>query len=1366
MVAVNWDVFSQLPGSAEINFEKLARALIRRHYGQYGDFKELANQAGVEFHLKLHTACSLGKPGRWFGWQCKWYTLASGKAIGNTRRAKIIEGLDKSAKTLPDLTDWVLWTRHKLTKGDQEWFYGLQPRYPNFKLTLATSDDIAELLVGPAAILKEAYFGELVLTPEGLSQQHTLAVAPVKRKFQPEVHQVASVETTLRQCLGGQDAWDVLSKLADDLRAGANEMDSVIDSLSTVLNNQTAKLVADARSTADVLQGLHQALAAGDLPAIRQLVVPDTSSPDSHRRTLAALRSARSPAALTGVNTLADLHSAAYQLSLLQKSVAAQSVAVLAAAGYGKSELAIKLTLSEGDFPGGVLVLGNALHAGQTLDHLAQRYKISGQSVPTFEQLLEAIDAAGQRAGRRIPIVFDGLNESEDPRDWKDLLASAQSLLQRFPYVLLVVTLRTEFTEDCLPDDFERVELNGFANNPTALEDYFSFYKIDATDADLPLEQLDHPLTLRMFCEVANPTRQRIVGVEALPNSLTTLFSRYFDAVAARIAEASPSSNRIYREDVREALVLVGELLWKENGRHISFRELRAGLKDRGGWDVSLVRSLESEGILMRTESQGVHQRIAVVYDRMAGQLIAEHLLETQDIQTWLNEPDNAAKLDPHNQEKRHTLASDTLTALVDLFPLRAHRRQLWQVAPKPLVLLSLYLSAYADPAHIDRETVDELATQASIRPKFAAALFPRLRSTRAALAHPLDARFLDDLLRKMPASQRDLSWSEWILKEEEQVKKDLDLLRVRWEHGKADQREIVRAQWVMWTLTTTNRFLRDVATRTLYALALRQPAEFFGLMIESLGAPDPYVPERMCAAGYGAALSAWSDGRFSPMAEALPSVARALFENMFLPSAPSPTRHALLRQYCLGIIALARRVAPTCISKAESQYLIAPFPQLPNPFAGPCIFTDAQISEADKAAIGTDFGNYTIGGLVPGRRNYDFENADYKDIRRAIVKRMLQLGYEPHVHKEIDSSKRGGASRSRSDKRKIDRYGKKYSWIAYFEMWGWRLDNGLLSSWRSDNRPSDADIDPSFAGAILPWVPALPELFNAGPYDMIEWIQNGPTPDYHSLLHAPEVGGVKGNWVMIDGFIDETAKNDYRNVFTFIRALIVNEKDAKLASRFFEEMEYPGNSAIPDIAQHHYTYAGEMPFGGPPESLATVKGIGTAAFDRDDLEHPDDERLVVSVQLPVHDYAWESYHSELNEASGVLLPSPNLCQALSLRYFPGSWDMHDSSSVASLYREIGSKSTSLSGHASYLRADLLQRYLDETGQVLMWMIWGERGRHYHGHMDGGEDLHQAFQDNKHIHKRYLIWEPKPVKDIPMKKTRKKTQSKPRVTAK
>ena len=78
MPALNWETFTGLPGGAEKNFELLCRGIVRQNFGGYGTFRALANQPGVEFHLKLDKRCdALGDPARWWGWQCKWYELAA-----------------------------------------------------------------------------------------------------------------------------------------------------------------------------------------------------------------------------------------------------------------------------------------------------------------------------------------------------------------------------------------------------------------------------------------------------------------------------------------------------------------------------------------------------------------------------------------------------------------------------------------------------------------------------------------------------------------------------------------------------------------------------------------------------------------------------------------------------------------------------------------------------------------------------------------------------------------------------------------------------------------------------------------------------------------------------------------------------------------------------------------------------------------------------------------------------------------------------------------------------------------------------------------------------------------------------------------
>jgi hypothetical protein len=159
---INWAEFEKLPGGAQHNFEILSRALIRLHYGRYGQFFALANQPGVEFHLRLQENCALGVAGRWIGWQCRWYDLPRGAALGTTRRKQIEDALIKTAKFLPDLTDWVLWTRYPLSKTDQNWFYAIKTC---MKLDLWTSVDAETLLSGDAEILRRTYFGELLFTP-------------------------------------------------------------------------------------------------------------------------------------------------------------------------------------------------------------------------------------------------------------------------------------------------------------------------------------------------------------------------------------------------------------------------------------------------------------------------------------------------------------------------------------------------------------------------------------------------------------------------------------------------------------------------------------------------------------------------------------------------------------------------------------------------------------------------------------------------------------------------------------------------------------------------------------------------------------------------------------------------------------------------------------------------------------------------------------------------------------------------------------------------------------------------------------------------------------------------------------------------
>lgn len=1338
MPPVNWTIFEGLPGAATDNFEYLCRALVRRHYNQFGSFQGLSNQPGIEFHLNINSDCPLGEAGRWYGWQCKWYELPSGRAIGTTRRRTIEEAIQKTKEILPGLTDWVLWTRHTLTKGDQKWFFRIKT---DMKLHLWTKDEVEEHLSGPAEILRGTYFGELVLTPDSLTQMHVAAVAQIRQRWMREVHQTLYAEEQIRLSLGSVEAWAELKEIPKQIKETIQIVDDLSPSIPDRFSDGIEAIRSAASAYSQLLLDIHAALEIGDYDATSQLVEKCIPFDPEWKKTLRKLRAFKNRAALYLTNLLASYSDVLETLRILSDALQQRMIAVLAGAGYGKTQLAAQLTSPAADRAAGILLHGRELSARDRLDDLAKTVVIQGRPVNTFEALIAAVNATGERSGRRLPIVIDGLNEAEDPRLWKVYLESLMVTLESSPYVLVVVTLRSEFAEESLPGDVKQLEILGFRGHIIeALRAYFQYYLIELGDAELPIELLDHPLTMRLFCDVTNPERKKVVGVEAMPSSLTTLFEKYLDQVADRIAQLAPTSCRYYASDVRSALNITGLTLWDENVRSIELNRLRQILGDaQRNWDQSLIRALEHEGVFYRVpgNSPGVSE-ISINYDALAGHIVADALLSQHGgsgFGAWLyDEPQTSLLFGTMGE--RHTLYSDIFVGLVGLVPNRMYRQQFWSLLGGQAKENALYLAAWLSNEHLDSKTVKLLAEMVKQDPAvYGRDLFHQLMTTRAANSHPLDAIFLDNVLRSMTIADRDMRWTEWVRRSADNLKSDIMCIEKGWKESALRRREdSLRALWVQWNLTSTNRILRDHATRALYWYGMGAPAKLFKQALDSLSINDPYVPERLLAASYGVAMSLWADSEADDLHAALPEFANSLIANMFEPGAPYATRHVLMKDFALGLIHLAQKVSPSCVPDDKLKYLHPPFEHLPEGFPE-ADDIDEIIADIAKSAINMDFGNYTLGNLIPDRRNYDYDHPTYKEVRKRIEHRIVELGYSEEKLGEVDKKIPGiGWQRSPYGEGKIDRYGKKYSWIAYFEMYGLRLDRGELPDWRQDERTPDVDIDPTFSEAPKKWLPDLPDIFAKPLGDVPGWISDGPTPDYTSLLQPEVVDDQKGPWILLEGFIEQKATDDPRQIFTFLRGILTEkEKVDKLLKEFYGT-EYPGNMAIPGPLKDYYCFSGEIPWSRQyARSLREPDGTPIADHREAFARYPAPG---ISIEIPVCEYCWESYHSELNQSGSVTVPAPALCESLGIVGKRGQWDYYDGEGTfATLCRVFKEEGASYRSKLFYIRKDLLVKYLDATNQKLVWMLWGEREFHYYYSekmMEGHDGL---LRNYRHIHR-------------------------------
>ena len=445
------------------------------------------------------------------------------------------------------------------------------------------------------------------------------------------------------------------------------------------------------------------------------------------------------------------------------------------------------------------------------------------------------------------------------------------------------------------------------------------------------MDFLQHPLTLRIFCEVKNPGRESRVRIDYFPASLSSLFEKYVENVCKRISQMPNFIHPYTAEDINRAVYQLGLELWQSGRRESDEQSFRQATSDSNRvWDSSIVNLLSQEGIIFRNPGDEPDGYVLTpVYDALGGFIIASSLLRKYSNDRnfdWLKESDSQRRFLGENS---HELAVDIFRSLVALTPRYMLNTQLWKVAPELLRNPALRFATALAPEYLDQDTLDGIRDIANGNPREETRLFSRLQAIRGAANHPLNAGFLDSVLRPMSVAERDLSWTEWIRKSRAERFRDLLILEERWREDSSDrtQADRLRAKWIMWCLTSTDRELRDVATRALYWFGRGDPKALFEDTINSLEINDPYVPERMLAASYGVAMALHTASEKETFNNTtLPQYARALYDSFFVEETAFSTTHCLMREYTTRTIELAALYNPSAFSREEIERSRPPF--------------------------------------------------------------------------------------------------------------------------------------------------------------------------------------------------------------------------------------------------------------------------------------------------------------------------------------------------------------------------------------------------------------------------------------------------------
>ena len=1349
---INWSELKTYENYKYRSFEELCYQIAKGLYGEEGSITSIDDSGGgdgVEFYLTFPN-------GDEWGWQAKYYVSEyvseseSANRLNASRKQSIKNSLKRACEIHPRLKKWILCTPTNFTPKEQEWFNDTLPQsIPDemcVELEHWEKSDFNDWMSEPRFSGKYHYFfGELELDLKWFKTQFEIEKAELEKIYDSSLHTEIDVEIDIHAILGNHAFAEHITESIEKLEEELEDLNDAVDNLNKPIQKdinwdaaKKDKVAIAAKPLQDLVNvTLDQFKQNKEFLEKNMLFDAQAIKWDcvikSFEDALASYRKAIDESDISKIqysgeskykdrilddtrwlvhrpeSIIANLFDdfiiyEMYKCELINHS----ELKIFGNAGVGKTHIACNICdnrLSNG-LPA-LFVRGFLFTDDQTIGAQLHK-KLDIPASYSFQDFLQALSAAAEAYNTRIPLFIDGLNEATDngtlSKVWEKYLKGFVHQIEQTKNVVLITTCRSSYKKIIWDDEYPpySVDVEGFETNDITQEAIAKYSKVYNIEPDLtlaPLTQFKHPIYLKIYFETKkrsiNSEKSDYIGEQAL----FEIFDEYLVVCNETICDSLNRHESV--SIVQTELNKIAEYLWTNRCRHIPFEKLGDIVDgkplDELDWNTSKSQAILNEDLLVYRDRGQFGESVYFTYDLLGGYLIAKYLLEQtdDDVQGFINSAEVVAALFSEDYQTLHPMHEDIGRCLAALIPSNIGE-YLHNISEN---IIARYYSIRAlfeiSPQYITTDCTNRIAHIFLERPDSRMPLLELAESTVGHPGHPFNAIFWSKQLSALSMSERDLSWSEHVRNNRERFEK---LVKRFKETSRNDQdisalsakRLHLMAEYIMWILTSTVRPLRDKATRALYWYGRRFPKEFFDLVLKSFTINDPYVSERMLAATYGVAMAYRNSfNSESFLQEVLPVYGRELFDNLFKHKAPHATTHILARDYAKRTIDIALIHHPTLLLD-ERERINPPFTD-----GGIREWGESENMEEGPPPVQMDFDIYTLKGLI----KYDNRNPnEHKRIKANVFWRIYDLGFSLENFGEIDGLiAQANFHYGRSgDGRKTDRYGKKYSWIAYFELAGFRQDQGHLPDFYDNGRCIEADIDPSFPDKHREYNFVREDFLGDREVATEQWVLRTSVPDLARYLMVDQLWEEQGSWVLLHGHLGQKDKHACRKMSAWMQGLIVKPEDVDEILEILNRQENIDGHTVPSILEDYRTYAGEIPW--------------CDTFLPNEWQEFRFANKYFEVLVPVRYNCCEESNSAANPRRSIAVPTREISDCLNLYKKPQSFDLFekDSNRHASIsfeYGDIWSNPQSF----TYLRRDLLERFLSEIGGELIWVIWGFR---------------------------------------------------------
>jgi hypothetical protein len=952
----------------------------------------------------------------------------------------------------------------------------------------------------------------------------------------------------------------------------------------------------------------------------------------------------------------------------------------------------------------------------------------------SIQEFLTLLNKKGELLNERVLIFIDAINEGEGIRLWPIHLHPFLDQVKGYEFIGIIFTHRSTY-EDVLFDKYIHTQYSflthsgfaGFENE--AFNAFADHYGLPNPRMPILNREFANPLFLKLFClgwkNNGIGIRNKRLGIE----DVFSFFIQHINKELGKVFEYTwykINLVRIVIETMAEKMIEIGEEKIPYVEAHLLCNNQASQFLEKKKFlDALITNDIFIDEIRNTKIINEPTFYVAFSYQRLGDYLRAKVLVETaiskssvlKEVELIINNPQgfNAGLLGLIDAIYLYYINNYNIELIQEVSPDNAYYLTIFQAF--------LYSLGWRK-APVDEQLLTDCFKKALAGDNRELFAFWDTNMELCLEEHnTINGRFLHKCLSSISLAERDNRWTIYIhdkyLEKNDGSTPISILIQWAWkldeESPYSDEAILLGAITLTWLLSSNNRKLRDVATKALIHLFLIRPSYIVLWIKEFEEVDDPYIRQRVYAVTLGCIVKL--DDK-----QLIKDIADYVYTEYFGKEEVFPD--ILERDYARQIVEHALRVHKDksySLKKIRPPYksnLPTNFPsnsdidnylsKLPlDARGGVEKIIDSMITEYGRGTSNYgDFGRYQFGNTVKKWKDVDVVGLSNWGVKMIFEKYngKLQGKFDAHI-----------LTRSR-EAPSLERIGKKYQWIVFYEILARLADNKKMDTDTFDIEPRKVykgpwdpfvrDIDPTFL--VNPTKPK--GIFWKPELDLSDWqfLPNKQwlikTKDLPNPLKTVQIKDEHGEeWFILHKYISWTGalqgikySDRYKDFYCRYQSFIIREADLGVFKKFIQEI-VPGATNLGSMVPQPYSiFNREYYSGDAAQSLIS---------DWDSLIYSN--KNIGDVIPTTVEYLWEKEQDKSPDAGiSFFKPSYFLYNLLQLKEGKQDGEYIDSDGkIVCMDPSIKYNTES----CLIIHKKTLMKALNKHNLTLFWMISGEK---------------------------------------------------------